>query len=70
MGPIPVGNQFNTFANVSYFGNLGLGLRGFPLTRTCDNVDEQQPSALLTFHDDDFKFGNWFHWKVELLGYR
>ena len=66
-GMIPQGNQFNTFENVSYLGNLGLC--GFPLTRTCDNVDEQQPSALLTFHDDDFKFGNWFLWKVVLLGY-
>ena len=43
VGPIPVGTQFNTFANVSYFGNLGLGLRGFPLTRLCDNVEGQQP---------------------------
>ncbi|KAL0009196.1 hypothetical protein SO802_010698 [Lithocarpus litseifolius] len=43
VGPIPVGNQFNTFANVSYFGNLGLGLCGFPLTRICDNVEGQQP---------------------------
>ena len=41
VGPIPVGNQFNTFANVSYFGNLGLC--GFPLTRICDNVEGRQP---------------------------
>ena len=67
MGPILVGSPFNTFAIVPYFGNLGLC--GFPLTRTCDNVDRQQPSPLLTFHDDDFEFGNWFHWKAVLLGY-
>ena len=53
---------------ISYIGNLGL--RGFPLKRTCDNVDREQPSPLLTFHDDDFEFGNWFHWKAVLLGYR
>ena len=41
VGPIPLGNQFDTFANVSYFGNLGLC--GFPLTRLCDNVEGQQP---------------------------
>ena len=23
----------------------------------------------LTIQDDDFKFENWFHWKVVLLGY-
>ena len=67
VGPIPVGNQFNTFANVSYFGNLGL--YGFQLTRTCDDVEGQQPSPSLTIQDDDFKFENWFHWKVVLLGY-
>ena len=67
VGMIPQGNQFNTFENVSYLGNLGLC--GFPLTRTCDNVDGQQPSPSLSFHDDNFKFGNWFHWKVVLLGY-
>ncbi|XP_050279291.1 receptor-like protein 7 isoform X2 [Quercus robur] len=67
VGMIPRGNQFNTFENVSYFGNLGLC--GFPLTRTCDNVEGQLPLPSLTIQDNDFKFVNWFHWKVVLLGY-
>ncbi|KAL4598226.1 hypothetical protein ACB092_11G045600 [Castanea dentata] len=66
VGMIPRGNQFNTFENVSYLGNLGLC--GFPLTKTCDNVDGQ-PLPSLTIQDNDFKFVNWFHWKVVLLGY-
>ena len=41
VGMIPLGNQFNTFENVSYLGNLGLC--GFPLTRICDNVEGRQP---------------------------
>ncbi|KAL4598223.1 hypothetical protein ACB092_11G045300 [Castanea dentata] len=41
VGMIPQGNQFNTFENVSYLGNLGLC--GFLLTKTCVNVDGQQP---------------------------
>ena len=67
VGPIPIGNQFNTFANVSYFGNLGLC--GFPLTKTCDNVGGQLLLPSFTIQDNDFKFVNWFHWKFVLLGY-
>ena len=46
-----------------------MGLYGFPLTKTCDNVEGQLPSPSLSIQDHDFKFVNWFHWKVVLLGY-
>lgn len=43
-GRIPQGNQFHTFGNNSYTGNLALC--GFPLTRTCRETNEtiSQPS--------------------------
>ncbi|KAF3434344.1 hypothetical protein FNV43_RR25447 [Rhamnella rubrinervis] len=42
VGAIPHSNQFNTFDNNSYIGNLGLC--GFPLTKTCGNDEAQPPS--------------------------
>ena len=42
VGPIPCGNQFNTFSNNSFAGNLGLC--GFPMSKTCNNNIDDQPS--------------------------
>uniref|UniRef100_A0A2N9IEJ1 Leucine-rich repeat-containing N-terminal plant-type domain-containing protein n=1 Tax=Fagus sylvatica TaxID=28930 RepID=A0A2N9IEJ1_FAGSY len=69
VGPIPRGNQFNTFTNESFNGNLGLC--GFPLTKTCGDGDDngQLPRPSSTIQEDDFEFDNGFHWKVVLLGY-
>ncbi|GLT40352.1 hypothetical protein SLA2020_144940 [Shorea laevis] len=36
VGHIPQGNQFNTFGNGSYEGNLGLC--GIPLSKSCDEI--------------------------------
>ncbi|GKV21476.1 hypothetical protein SLEP1_g31452 [Rubroshorea leprosula] len=64
VGLIPLGNQFNTFENSSYEGNLGLC--GFPLTKTCDaNGTRQKPQG--SFHEKDELWG--FGWRVVLLGY-
>ncbi|GAB4859990.1 hypothetical protein Ancab_040418 [Ancistrocladus abbreviatus] len=41
IGPIPLGNQFNTFGNDSYRGNPGLC--GSPLSKKCGNFDIQSP---------------------------
>ena len=53
--------------NDSYSGNLGLC--GFPMTKSCGNDEEQPPPPSSITQEDDFKFANWFHWKVVLLGY-
>ncbi|GLU12826.1 hypothetical protein SLE2022_294840 [Rubroshorea leprosula] len=64
VGLIPQGNQFNTFENSSYEGNLGLC--GFPLTKTCDaSGTRQQPQG--SFHEKGELWG--FGWRVVLLGY-
>jgi hypothetical protein len=42
-GKIPIGNQFSTFANDSYEGNIGLC--GFPLSKKCDDVEDHQSSG-------------------------
>ena len=64
-GPIPQGNQFNTFSFDSYNGNLGLC--GFPLAKTCGDNKGQQSLPLSTILVDNLKIG--LHWKVVLLGY-
>ena len=64
-GPIPQGNQFNTFSFDSYNGNLGLC--GFSLVKTCGDNKGQQSLPLSTILVDNLKIG--LHWKVVLLGY-
>ncbi|KAJ9160222.1 hypothetical protein P3X46_025643 [Hevea brasiliensis] len=62
-GPIPEGNQFNTFDNTSYEENLGLC--GFPLEKC--NSRESQQSAASKEDDSESKIG--FGWKAVLAGY-
>ncbi|KAL5548389.1 hypothetical protein UlMin_003620 [Ulmus minor] len=63
VGPIPNGKQFNTFENDSYIGNLGLC--GFPLSRTCNNEQEQPPSPTNVQQAED----DGFDWKFVWMGY-
>ncbi|KAM3684059.1 hypothetical protein ACJW31_11G013700 [Castanea mollissima] len=64
-GPIPQGNQFNTFSFDTYNGNLGLC--GFPLAKNCGDDKGQQSPPLSTILVDNLKIG--LYWKVVLLGY-
>ncbi|KAF3434753.1 hypothetical protein FNV43_RR21838 [Rhamnella rubrinervis] len=64
VGAIHSGNQFNTFWNDSYIGNLGLC--GFPLMKTCGNDQAQLPSSSV---DDDEEATNGFQWKHVYMGY-
>ncbi|GLT28255.1 hypothetical protein SLA2020_032010 [Shorea laevis] len=61
VGRIPQGNQFNTFENSSYEGNLGLC--GIPLSKSCDRMG----TLLSSFQERDelWRFG----WRVVVLGY-
>ncbi|KAF3434331.1 hypothetical protein FNV43_RR25434 [Rhamnella rubrinervis] len=63
-GTIPDGNQFNTFGNDLYIGNLGL--YGFPLMKTCWDDEAQPPSPSA---NDDEEAPNGFHWKYVYMGY-
>ena len=66
-GPIPHGNQFDTFDNSSFDGNLGLC--GNPLSKRCENP---KPSPLPTSsieEDQDSWFNIEFDWKTILMGY-
>ncbi|XVF78887.1 hypothetical protein PTKIN_Ptkin14bG0173700 [Pterospermum kingtungense] len=63
VGQIPQGNQFNTFLNDSYQGNLGLC--GFPLSKRC-GLDEP-PAPSVSHEDSDSAFG--LDWKFVLMGY-
>ncbi|KAM4108334.1 hypothetical protein ACB094_03G037200 [Castanea mollissima] len=62
MGLIPQGGQFWTFDNSSFEGNLGLC--GPPLSKKCGHgeVPTFEPSK-------ESSFGEWFDWKVVLIGY-
>ncbi|KAL7224198.1 hypothetical protein ACSBR1_025626 [Camellia fascicularis] len=63
-GPIPQGNQFGTFLNDSYIGNLALC--GPPLLNTC-NPRTPQPPPLMFQQEDNTSSG--FIWEVILPGY-
>ncbi|XP_030526350.1 receptor-like protein 7 [Rhodamnia argentea] len=67
-GPIPQANQFATFENDSYGGNLGLC--GVPLTKKCGNPAEAPPAPPSgAFAKEDL--GTWFEgldWKIVLMG--
>ncbi|XP_021771716.1 receptor like protein 30-like [Chenopodium quinoa] len=55
-GRIPQGEQFNTFDNSSFDGNLALC--GFPLSEKCENTDspQQPPPAVI---EEDSKLIDW-----------
>ncbi|KAL0006003.1 hypothetical protein SO802_013564 [Lithocarpus litseifolius] len=66
-GLIPHGNQFDTFENSSFAGNLGLC--GNPLSKKCENHKQAPlPSSGIKEVQD-----SWFHiefdWKIILPGY-
>ncbi|XP_065636617.1 receptor-like protein 7 [Quercus suber] len=66
-GLIPHGNQFDTFENSSFDGNLGLC--GNPLSKKCENHEQAPlPSSGIKEVQD-----SWFHiefdWKIILWGY-
>ncbi|MBA0854334.1 hypothetical protein Goshw_029227 [Gossypium schwendimanii] len=68
VGPIPHGNQFDTFDNDSYSNNLGLC--GLPLSKQCINHEgDKPPSPLVVEHDGYILFTTerpwWFLKKVE-----
>ncbi|KAL5548587.1 hypothetical protein UlMin_003818 [Ulmus minor] len=63
VGPIPRGQQFNTFENNSYIGNVGLC--GVPLSKTCNNEQEQPPSPRNVQQAED----DGFDWKFVWMGY-
>ncbi|CAL5374911.1 unnamed protein product [Camellia sinensis] len=66
-GRIPHGNQFETFDNSSYNGNLALC--GFPLSKECkDNKTQLHPTPMLP-KEDDPTFAHGFSWKVVQMGY-
>ncbi|CAL5374547.1 unnamed protein product [Camellia sinensis] len=63
-GPIPQGNQFDTFLNGSYIDNLALC--GPPLSNAC-NPRTPQPPPLMFQQEDNTSSG--FNWEVILPGY-
>ncbi|XVF78846.1 hypothetical protein PTKIN_Ptkin14bG0170200 [Pterospermum kingtungense] len=63
VGPIPHGNQFGTFDNDSYSGNLGLC--GFPLSKQCNPEGPNPPPP--KFKDEGS--GIAFIWKLAMMGY-
>ncbi|KAF3434324.1 hypothetical protein FNV43_RR25427 [Rhamnella rubrinervis] len=65
VGAIPSGNQFNSFDNNSYIGNVGLC--GFPLSKTCDHDGAEQPSPSVI--DEEATNGIVWNWKFVLMGY-
>uniref|UniRef100_A0A2N9EG16 CNNM transmembrane domain-containing protein n=1 Tax=Fagus sylvatica TaxID=28930 RepID=A0A2N9EG16_FAGSY len=68
-GPIPQGNQFGTFGNDSYDGNLGLC--GFPLSFKCGTNESPPPPPLPSIFQEDYDslFASGFGWKAVLIGY-
>ncbi|XP_019164383.1 PREDICTED: receptor-like protein 12 [Ipomoea nil] len=67
IGHIPRSNQFNTFGNDSYGGNLNLC--GFPLSRECN--DNNRSSNEHQQHVDELedKFMSGFTWKAVVIGF-
>ncbi|ESR55497.1 hypothetical protein CICLE_v10018961mg [Citrus x clementina] len=64
-GRIPRGNQFNTFENDSYIGNIHLC--GEPLTVRCSN--DGLPEALPLASSDHDETASRFDWKMAKMGY-
>src|SRR5262249_43904042 len=65
-GHIPLSQQFSTFENTSYHGNLGLC--GPPLLRKCENIVAASPPPSL---ENDRASRNWIEidWKIIFMGY-
>nr|CAN78183.1 hypothetical protein VITISV_024119 [Vitis vinifera] len=61
-GVIPRGNQFDSFTNNSYSGNIGLC--GFPLSKKCVVDEAPQPPK-----EEEVESDTGFDWKVILMGY-
>ena len=67
IGHIPSGKQFNTFDIDSYTENLGLC--GFPLSRTCNNHESNQPPPSTFQEEDNLEPKNGFNWQAVSIGY-
>ncbi|XP_057789537.1 putative receptor like protein 25 [Salvia miltiorrhiza] len=68
VGQIPQSNQFSTFENDSYVGNLRLC--GVPLTRKCneENGQRMQPEEQ-DDENDEYGFIDGFGWRSVVMGY-
>nr|XP_023905576.1 receptor-like protein 9DC3 [Quercus suber]XP_023905577.1 receptor-like protein 9DC3 [Quercus suber] len=67
IGHIPSGKQFNTFDNDSYTENKGLC--GFPLSRTCNNLEPKKPPPVTLQQEDNLGPENGFSWQAISMGY-
>ncbi|GLT39434.1 hypothetical protein SLA2020_136240 [Shorea laevis] len=67
VGPIPKGQQFDTFDNSSFDGNSGLC--GLPLSKKCDNSKASPPPSSTSKANEDFGLLTEFGWKAVALGY-
>lgn len=66
MGPIPQGNQFNTFDDNSFQGNPGLC--GSLLSKTCKNVDDVRQSPPPVFTEESREDSELIDWIIRSLG--
>ncbi|KAL0340774.1 UNVERIFIED_CONTAM: Receptor-like protein 18 [Sesamum radiatum] len=64
-GHVPQGNQFNTYTNGSYIGNIGLC--GLPLSKRCVPVDDSVPEPPQQGKSSAKE--SLFDWKFALSGY-
>ncbi|XP_042012894.1 receptor-like protein 20 [Salvia splendens] len=67
VGQIPRSNQFSTFENDSYVGNLRLC--GLPLTRKCNEDDGKSMQPAKEEGDDEYEFIDGFGWRCVVMGY-
>ncbi|GLT39438.1 hypothetical protein SLA2020_136270 [Shorea laevis] len=66
-GPIPKGQQFDTFDNSSFYGNSGLC--GLPLSKKCDNSKALPPPSSNFKGNEDSGLLAEFGWKAVAFGY-
>ncbi|CAL5356799.1 unnamed protein product [Camellia sinensis] len=68
IGKIPQGQQFETFSNTSYEGNIGLC--GLPLSKKCGSPEVAESPSLSSSSSHDFKYKlDGFEWEAVLMGY-
>ncbi|XP_057797937.1 receptor-like protein 9DC3 [Salvia miltiorrhiza] len=67
VGQIPQSTQFSTFENDSYVGNLRLC--GFPLTRKCNEKNEQRMRPEEEDKEEEYGFIDGFGWRSVVMGY-